>query len=477
MVFSSVIFLFIFLPWTLVIHYFLDPKYRNAFLLIASLLFYSWGEGLLTILILNSIFINYLAGLLIEHFKYKNLNIARLILGVFITINVFVLVYYKYFHFIIGNIQKLNVLTDIQVEAIHLPIGISFYTFHIISYLIDVYRKDAISQKNPFDLGLYIFLFPQLVAGPIIRYKDISQKIASRYITGDNFTSGVIRFIRGLAKKMIIANTLAIIADQTFGIPAQELPVSAAWLGIICYTMQIYFDFSGYSDMAIGLGKMLGFNFPENFNYPYIATSIRDFWQRWHISLSTWFRDYLYIPLGGNKEGKLKAYRNMFIVFFVTGLWHGASWNFIVWGMFHGCFLAIERAGFGKILQKFPRIIQHVYTMFIVVLAWVSFRADSLSHSFHYIKVLFGYSHSTTYTTLARLDSYTIIILVASFIFCTNIRDFTEKAVTVKLERNYSLSFNNVYIALRYSCYIILFVFCATELAQNNYNPFIYFRF
>ncbi len=476
MVFSSVIFLFIFLPWTLVVHYFLNPKYRNGFLLISSLLFYSWGEGLLTILILNSIFINYLGGLLIEYFKQKNAGVAKLILGTFILLNVLVLVYYKYFGFIIGNIQQLHVLTSVTLSPIHLPIGISFYTFHIISYLIDVYRKDAVSQKNPFDLGLYIFLFPQLVAGPIIRYKDISQKIANRFIIGEDFTKGAIRFIRGLAKKMIIANTVAIIADQAFGMNTQDIPSSVAWLGIICYTMQIYFDFSGYSDMAIGLGKMLGFNFPENFNYPYIASSIRDFWQRWHISLSTWFRDYLYIPLGGNKVGKLKAYRNLFIVFFVTGLWHGASWNFIVWGMFHGCFLAIERLGFNKILLKMPRFIQHMYTILVVVIAWVFFRADSLHYALGYLKAMFGFSHSTNYIAVAQFDTYVLFMLIVSIVFCTNLRDLVEKTLVIQLEKMH-LYVANVYAVLRYASYMLLFLFCIIELAQNNYNPFIYFRF
>lgn len=475
MVFSSAIFLFVFLPWTLVIHYFLNPQYRNVFLLLASLLFYSWGEGLLTILILNSIFVNYLAGLLIGYYKQTNERAARLVLGSFITLNILVLIYYKYFNFIIGNLQEINLFTDVRLDPLHLPIGISFYTFHIISYLIDVYRRDAISQKNPFDLGLYIFLFPQLVAGPIIRYKDISQKIASRFIEGSDFTKGVIRFIRGLAKKMVIANTLAIIADHTFNNPVTEIPTPVAWLSILCYTLQIYFDFSGYSDMAIGLGKMLGFNFPENFNHPYIATSIRDFWQRWHISLSTWFRDYLYIPLGGNKKGKMKAYRNMFIVFFVTGFWHGANWTFIVWGLFHGCFLALERMGLGNLLERMPRIFRHAYTLFVVMIAWVFFRADTMTYAIGYLKALAGLSASTNYLVLAEFDSYTLLILPLAIICCTDIRSFLEKVTLRFSERSGALS--NAYVATRYISYILLFVYCVMELAQNNYNPFIYFRF
>lgn len=476
MVFSSVIFLFIFLPWTLLIHYFLEPRYRNVFLLLVSLLFYSWGEGLLTILIVISIFINYLGGLLIDYFKEKDLRLSKFLLSFFICLNVLVLIYFKYFNFIIGNLQQLNLFKGTAFTEIHLPIGISFYTFHIISYLIDVYRRSAVSQKNPFDLGLYIFLFPQLVAGPIIRYKDISQKIASRFIIAEDFTKGLIRFIRGLAKKMIIANTVAVIADQSFSQDPATLSASVAWFGIICYTLQIYFDFSGYSDMAIGLGKMMGFNFPENFNYPYMANSIREFWQRWHISLSTWFRDYLYIPLGGNKEGKLRTYRNMFIVFFVTGLWHGASWNFIVWGMLHGLFLAFERLGLGYLLSRLPRFFQHVYTLFIVVIAWVFFRADNLTYAIDYIKALGGFSKAINYTPLMHVDYYMLVVFFAALIFSTNIRAHFEVWIRNKLSRINTLLLNSYAFGLYFS-YIGLFVYSAIELAQNNYNPFIYFRF
>jgi alginate O-acetyltransferase complex protein AlgI len=476
MVFSSVIFLFIFLPWTLVIHYFLNPNYRNIFLLLASLLFYAWGEGLLTLLIISSIFINYLAGLVIDYCKTRDNGWAKTVLGGFIAVNVLVLLYFKYFIFFVANLQVLHMLPQRELEPMHLPIGISFYTFHIISYLIDVYRRDAVSQKNPFNLGLYIFLFPQLVAGPIIRYKDISQKIASRIIIGEDFTKGAIRFIRGLAKKMIIANAAALVADKAFGVSPADLPLSVAWAGIFCYTLQIYFDFSGYSDMAIGLGKMLGFNFPENFNYPYIARSIRDFWQRWHISLSTWFRDYLYIPLGGNKEGNLKAYRNMFIVFFVTGFWHGSSWNFIVWGLFHGCFLALERMGWGKILARCPGILQHTYTLLIVMIAWVFFRADSLEHALHYLKIMFTGSHSSNYMALSYMDTYMMFVLAIGIIFSTNIRKFLENFISDWLNKRNAVV-TNTYAVMQYACYLFLFLLCTLELAQNNYNPFIYFRF
>lgn len=280
MVFSSSVFLFLFLPLTLIVHFFLHPRLRNFFLLLMSMVFYAWGEGSLTFLIAVSIIVNYAGGLLIGRLKAGNEKAAKGLVALFILLNLLVLIYYKYFNFILSELKNADLLTDFAPQVSHLPIGISFYTFHILSYLIDVYRRDAVAQKNPFDLGLYIFLFPQLVAGPIIRYKDISMKIASRFIVGEEFTKGVIRFIRGLAKKMVLANAVAMVADKAFNERPADLPASMAWLGIAAYTLQIYFDFSGYSDMAIGLGRMLGFNFPENFNYPYTARSLKDFWQR-----------------------------------------------------------------------------------------------------------------------------------------------------------------------------------------------------
>ena len=476
MVFSSLVFLFIFLPWTLIIHYFLPPKLRNTFLLLVSLIFYAWGEGYLTLLILGSILINYAGGLLIGYFKDKHLTASKLILALFILINVSVLVYFKYFHFLLENLNRLGLFKNTENPYLHLPIGISFYTFHIMSYLIDVYRRDAVPQKNPLDLGLYIFLFPQLVAGPIIRYKDISNKIAKRFIIGEEFTEGAIRFIRGLAKKVIIANSVALLADKVFALQPHEIPTSMAWLAIVCYTLQIYFDFSGYSDMALGLGRMMGFTFPENFNYPYIATSIQEFWQRWHISLSTWFRDYLYIPLGGNKEGKLKTYRNLFIVFFVTGLWHGSSWNFIVWGLFHGCFLVIERLGFKSILEKLPIAVRHLYTLFVVLIGWVFFRAPNFKYSVKFLFVMGGKSDASDYSALNHLDWYAVLVFVLAILFSTKLRHSLESGYNHLLVRGNENVLNASKI-MKYVCYLLILVYCTTELAQSSYNPFIYFRF
>ena len=475
MVFSSVIFLFLFLPLTLCIHYILPFKFKNLFLFTVSVLFYAWGEGALTLLILLSIGINYLAGLGISFFQNQKPVWAALLLAFAITLNLSVLIYFKYFHFIIENIQRLGLFTNQLNPYMHLPIGISFYTFHIISYLMDVYRRDTAPQKNPLDLGLYIFLFPQLVAGPIIRYKDISSKIASRFILGEAFWYGVKRFIRGLAKKIILANTLAITADAVFNLKLQQ-PASMIWLGAICYTLQIYFDFSGYSDMALGLGKMMGFQFPENFNYPYCARSLQDFWQRWHISLSTWFRDYLYIPLGGNKKGALITYRNLCIVFFITGLWHGSSWNFIAWGMFHGLFLILERIGLKRLLQSCHSVFQRLYTLLIVVIAWVFFRAENLTQALHILKQMFVPQQSENYAAIEQINAYSLFVFVLALIVSFKARHYIANRyynVYTKLQ----MPFQYLIQSFQFILYMGLFVYCLAELSIGNYNPFIYFRF
>lgn len=475
MVFSSVIFLFLFLPLTLCIHYILPFKFKNLFLFTVSVLFYAWGEGALTLLILLSIGINYLAGLGISFFQNQKPVWAALLLAFAITLNLSVLIYFKYFHFIIENIQRLGLFTNQLNPYMHLPIGISFYTFHIISYLMDVYRRDTAPQKNPLDLGLYIFLFPQLVAGPIIRYKDISSKIASRFILGEAFWYGVKRFIRGLAKKIILANTLAITADAVFNLKLQQ-PASMIWLGAICYTLQIYFDFSGYSDMALGLGKMMGFQFPENFNYPYCARSLQDFWQRWHISLSTWFRDYLYIPLGGNKKGALITYRNLCIVFFITGLWHGSSWNFIAWGMFHGLFLILERIGLKTLLQSCHSVFQRLYTLLIVVIAWVFFRAENLTQALHILKQMFVPQQSENYAAIEQINAYSLFVFVLALIVSFKARHYIANRyynVYTKLQ----MPFQYLIQSFQFILYMGLFVYCLAELSIGNYNPFIYFRF
>ncbi len=472
MLFSSTVFLFIFLPLVLTINFLLKQEYRNFFLLLASLVFYAWGEGILVVLMVFSISVNYISGIGISHFFERNHKLSKITLGLAITINLGLLFYYKYANFIVETLQEIGFYLDYDHKNILLPIGISFFTFQGISYLVDVYRKETEVQRNLFHLGLYISFFPQLIAGPIVRYHDIAEEIKERSIDVSLFTEGAIRFVRGLAKKVIIANNAAVIADQVFSIPGKEISAAAAWLGILCYTIQIYFDFSGYSDMAIGLGKMLGFNFKENFNYPYISKSIQEFWRRWHISLSTWFRDYLYIPLGGNRKGATRTYKNLIFVFFVTGLWHGASWNFIFWGLFHGSFLILERSNIFN-TKKWPTLVQHVYVLAVVVVGWVFFRAETMKEAFRYLRSMMGLTGGDNYSALVYLNFYTVLMLVLAVLFSMPIR----KRMNKWLHKTQSSVVKAAFSTGVYLFYIVLLVLSAIELAQSSYNPFIYFRF
>ena len=379
MVFASPIFLFLFLPLVLAAYFAMPRRSGNAVLLAASLVFYVWGEGTTIALLLASVAFNWVlggkigdAGDTATRHRWLTLAIAG---------NLALLAVFKYANFVVANLSVVLGafgLGTIALAAIPLPLGISFFTFHSISYLVDIHRRSAPAQARVDSFGLYILLFPQLIAGPIIRYKDITAQLAQREAHRSDFVEGVRRFVIGLGKKVLVANTLGNVADQVFTIAPQELNTPAAWLGIVCYTLQIYFDFSGYSDMAIGLMRMFGFRVLENFNYPYIAQSIREFWRRWHISLSNFFRDYLYIPLGGNQRGKVRAYLNLSIVFLLCGLWHGANWTFIVWGAWHGLFLVLEHAGLGDLLERAWRPLRHAYVLAAVVSGWVLFRCDTL---------------------------------------------------------------------------------------------------
>lgn len=472
MVFSSTVFLFIFLPLVLIINFLLKQEYRNFFLLLASLVFYAWGEGILVLLMLFSIGTNYVAGLGISYFLNRKANMAKIVLGLAIAINLGLLFYYKYANFLVEIVQELGLYLEYDHTSILLPIGISFFTFQGISYLGDVYRKETEVQANLFHLGLYISFFPQLIAGPIVRYHDIAEEIKKRETNIPLFAEGVIRFVRGLAKKVIIANSAALITDQVFSLPGSEISVISAWLGILCYTIQIYFDFSGYSDMAIGLGKMLGFNFKENFNYPYISKSIQEFWRRWHISLSTWFRDYLYIPLGGNRKGLGRTYVNLIIVFFITGIWHGASWNFIFWGLFHGLFLILERS---KVLNttKWPGFLQHLYVLVVVIIGWVFFRAETLTEAMAYLRSMLGVSGGEDVTAMIYVNPYAIIIIILALIFAMPVRKYMNNLIERKAFPIIKLAYStSIYIF-----YLGLLILSIIELAQSSYNPFIYFRF
>lgn len=468
MVFTSPTFLFFFLPLTLILNFLFQRfKIRNAILLILSLFFYIFGEGELVLLMISSIVLNFYLGKWIDKSKSK----TSITVGV--ALNLLILIVNKYTGFIIENLNlfldflNVNPIHDIKIK---LPVGISFYTFQSISYLIDVYRKNNKAQKNFVDLALYISLFPQLIAGPIVRYKDVAFQLKKRVQHIKKFKIGVERFIIGLAKKVIISNSLALVADYIMDSDLSLLDSSTAWLGIILYSLQIYFDFSGYSDMAIGLGKMLGFDFLENFNFPYAATSIRDFWRRWHISLSNWFRDYLYIPLGGNRQNSIRTYINLFIVFFLTGLWHGASWNFVIWGMIHGVFIVIERLGFDKIIDKL-KVIRNIYTLFIVVIAWVFFRIESFADASRYISIMFTGTESVNHYTFSMfLSKEIIIVLLLGFVMSFNgFNLFFNRVLNV----NQNEYLNNIKsIGL-----LLIFIYCIMNVASGSYNPFIYFRF
>ena len=482
MLFSSTTFLFIFLPVVLCINFLIPYKFKNVSLLLASLFFYVWGETFYLTLMLLSIGVNYYAGLFIE--RYRGGKNSRFFLFTAVSLNLLFLGWFKYGNFFIDNLNvliKFTGLPVIEIRSIHLPIGISFFTFQAMSYIIDVYRNKIPSQKKPVNIALYISLFPQLIAGPIVRYHDIAEQIIKRTVNFEALAIGIRLFIFGLGKKMIIANPMGEVADKIFTIPLDFLTTPLAWIGIICYTLQIYFDFSGYSDMAIGLGRMLGFKFPENFNYPYISQSIREFWKRWHISLSSWFKDYLYIPLGGNRGTRLRTYFNLWIVFLLCGLWHGASWNFIIWGMLHGTFLVFERLGLMQLINGLARPFRHMYALIVIMVGWVFFRAETLTDAIGFIKSMAGFAKGTglEFNAAMFLNNEIIIIFALGIIFSMPFSKVLEKIINEVVSRAkglkglFKISFYGAEL------FIVLFIFfiCLINLAAGTYNPFIYFRF
>ncbi|MGH8558122.1 MAG: MBOAT family O-acyltransferase [Methylococcales bacterium] len=441
-----------------------------------------------------SIAINWLVGVTMS--TAPNRRIELIVLSTGVGIDLAILGWYKYGNFIAENMNAVIghfYPWTLSAPSVTLPLGISFFTFHAISYIVDIYRRQAAALRNPLDMGLYISFFPQLVAGPIIRYHDIAEQITKRTNTLARFASGIERFCYGLAKKVLIANTLGQVADEAFGIPASFLSFQAAWLGILCYTLQIYFDFSGYSDMAIGLGRMFGFELTENFNYPYIARSVREFWRRWHLSLSTWFRDYLYIPLGGNRGTTWKIYFNLFAVFLLCGLWHGASWNFVFWGGFHGILLVLERGKFGAIIDACPGFIASAYTIFTVMVGWVFFRADTLADALHYLSAMLGMSkgefpgtldillNARTYFTLAS----GIVLSTPLFTFLSGdwrVRRFPAHAAEPTLPNSFGLTLEGAFSVttvafVRSFVTLLALLLSMIVLAASTYNPFIYFRF
>jgi alginate O-acetyltransferase complex protein AlgI len=471
MVFSSIIFLLYFLPIFLLIYYLIDKKYKNGVILLGSIFFYAWGAPKFIFVIL---FTNFLDFHLVSWMDKSTSEIKRkLLLLLSISINLGLLFYFKYSNFFVENVNAvLSLFGDKQIHwtKLILPIGISFYTFETITYVVDVYRRIHKPLTKFWDYQLYIILFPKLIAGPIIRYHELANQITERKEVIDDKLTGFYRFALGLAKKVLIANQMGQLADAVFATNYSELGTLTAWVGSIAYTFQIYFDFSGYSDMAIGLAKMLGFKFPENFNNPYISQSITDFWRRWHITLGSWMRNYLYIPLGGNKVSTTRLYFNLWIVFLASGLWHGASWSFIFWGAYHGFFLVIERAFFGNVLLKIGKIPSILFTFLIVNIGWVFFRIEKISDAFRYLKTMFVFNSFPTLKFDSEFITYFSIAIFFSFFAFGKWGQKTQDAIYFN---NYSYSKHIVVCA---SC-MILFLLSVSSITSSGFNPFIYFRF
>ena len=467
MVFSTPIFLFYFLALTLLVYYVVPRKGRNVVLLISSLFFYYWGEREYVAIMFLSTAIDYTHGMLVERCKKKgNDKGARMAVATSIIFNLALLLFFKYWDFLAGSLQAMG-LTFMPVLNIHLPIGISFYTFQTMSYTIDVYRGDTRAQRNIINFGTFVTLFPQLIAGPIIKYKDLGDQINERTTSTEKFASGVQIFMVGMAKKVLVANNVGMLWEAYKAMSAGELTVLGAWLGVIAFTFQIYFDFSGYSDMAIGLGRMLGFEFLPNFNYPYISKSITEFWRRWHISLSTWFREYLYIPLGGNRCSKPRWMFNLLVVWAATGIWHGASWNYLIWGLYFFVLLMLEKFFLLKVLSKAPALVSHIYTLFFVVVSWAIFAIEDFAQLGSYLKVMFGLGGVPLMDAKLGyyVTSYLPILLVAAV---------ASTPLGAKLYHKLKTP------AAEVVCTVLVLaglVVCTAYLVDGTYNPFLYFRF
>lgn len=467
MVFSSIFFIFSFLPVTLFCYYIFPEKYKNFVLLFMSLIFYAWGEPLYVFLMILSILYNYICGLEIEERQKRGMSCKRE-LAVAVAVNLGILGFFKYAAFLIAIINSI-IPFKIPSPDLPLPIGISFYTFQILSYVVDVYKKRVRVQKNVVAFGLYVTMFPQLVAGPIVQYTDVARQLNGRKYSLVNLGDGALIFIRGLGKKVLLANNIGLVFTEVSGLNIHELSVITAWIGCIAYTFQIYFDFSGYSDMAVGLGKMLGFQFMKNFDYPYISESLTEFWRRWHISLGQWFREYVYIPLGGNRVGKLKHIRNIFIVWMLTGLWHGASWNFVFWGVYYGILLLMEKYIWGNWLRKIPKVFRIMYTMFFVMTGWVFFYSSKLNTALCYIGAMFGSGGKLIDAQAVYLLRSNGIFLLILAVFATPIAYFIFKKIW---KNNFKAR-----IKFQMLCHVFIFLLSIAYLITETYNPFLYFRF
>lgn len=468
MVFSSLIFLFMFLPLTLIIYYVSPKVLRNLILCIVSLIFYAWGEPVYIVIIIFSTIFDYVNGVLIDKYRDRK-GITKAIFINSIIINLGILGFFKYYGFVVDNINTIFNL-NIEVDTLPLPVGISFYTFQTMSYVIDVYLGKVQAQKNIISFGTYVTMFPQLVAGPIVKYSDIDKQLQERKVTFDRFGEGMELFIKGLALKVLLANNIGLLWTSVKTTSISELTILTAWMGIIAFAFQIYFDFRGYSAMAQGLGKMFGFDFPENFNYPYISKSVTEFWRRWHISLGSWFREYVYIPLGGNRTGLIKQLRNLLIVWFLTGLWHGANWNFIVWGLYFGLFVTLEKLFLLKWLKNRMSFIGHVYTLIIVLIGWVFFEFENLAVAIDFIGTMFGFNQSVFLDnkTLYYLTTNCMLFIVLAI--CST--PFPKRAFVYIREKSELPGAIGIPVF-----YLVLVVLSTAYLVNATYNPFLYFRF
>lgn len=462
MLFSSTIFLFLFLPTVLIVYYLLPRSFRNGWLLVASLFFYAFGEPRFALLMLLSVGINYFFALFVDVYRHR-IGVKWIMFSM-IAVNLGLLGWFKYSGFFVQSVNKMF-HADFFVPEIVLPLGISFYTFHAMSYVIDIYKEKEAVQKNPLDLALYIAFFPQLVAGPIVRYNTIASQIESRQETVSDFSKGVRRFIIGLSKKLILANGCGQVADAIFDM--KDLSMGLAWIGIIAYALQIYFDFSGYSDMAIGLALMFGFHFLENFNYPYISKSVSEFWRRWHISLGSWFRDYVYIPLGGNRVSPWRQYRNLGIVWMLTGLWHGASWTFVAWGVYYGIWIMLEKAFLGKLLARVP-VLATVWTLVLVLVGWVFFRSETFPEAITYIQAMFMPDVLWDDRASYQLVQNGVILALACL---------AATPIPKRIGERFVQSSGKIGQTLQYGYAMVLLFLATSALVASTFNPFIYFRF
>ncbi len=478
MLFSNPSFLFFFLPLVLLAYFGLGRRCRDLVLVVFSLIFYAWGERIYTVALLVSILLNWGSALMLGGGKQSPL--ARRVLPLAVGANLLMLACLKYANFIVDNINSalgLLHIGPIHLAPVHLPIGISFFAFQGMSYLIDVYRGHCPPQKSLIKMAMYKSFFPQLIAGPIVRYVDIKAQVENRTVTGEDFAVGVQRFIIGLAKKMMIANVVARPVDQIFALPADQLTTGLAWLAIVGYALQIYFDFSAYSDMAIGLGRMFGFRFLENFNYPYIAGSMTDFWRRWHISLSTWFRDYLYIPLGGNRVPPWRNYCNLLFVFFLCGLWHGASWNFIIWGLMHGVFLMLERVQWLAPVRVESRPLRHAYVILTVLVTWVFFRAETLGASITFLSAMAGFARTASVVPTLRMyvDHEVALAFAAGIVGAMPVYPWAAQKFSRLKARGMAITLPIE--SVQFAALVLIYFYSVMLMAAGSYSPFIYFRF